>query len=224
MSEAPTNPMLKRILIAIAGVTILGVVLLYLLATYPAGEYRVADELRARGFKVWYSRRNDTVMQHPADMIWQHPNNVVGTDRSITPDDCRLICQLPRLQGLGFERCDFSESNLDDVGNCRELTSFCCDDVTQLSAVEMEKLAACPVTVIMLRNAHLTDYDLEAFAGLTKLMYLDLEENIEITDAGLEHLEKIASLQFLCLPKTSVTKDGVREFQKKRPDVKVFFE
>ena len=120
MSEAPSNPTLKWTLIAVIGVMFLGAVLLVLLATYPVGECRVARELESRGFKVWYSKRNGTVMQHPANMIWQHPSNVVGADRSITPDDCRLICHLPRLQGLGFMRGDMSGLNLDKIGNCRE--------------------------------------------------------------------------------------------------------
>ncbi|MCL2119397.1 MAG: hypothetical protein FWH27_13325 [Planctomycetaceae bacterium] len=192
MSEVPTNPMLKRILIAIAGVTILGAVLLYLLATYPAGEYRVADELRARKFGIYYDRQD----YH----IWKHLVAVGGRDRSITEDDCRLLCQLPHLQSLGFERCDFSESN------------------------EIRKLAACPIRFFAFVNASLNDSDLADFAKWTKLERLHIYGNAGITDAVFEYLEKIASLRDLCIAGTSVTQDGVREFQKKRPDVKVFFE
>jgi hypothetical protein len=93
--------------------------------------------------------------------------------------------------------------------------------VTQFPVDEIGKLAACPVRVILLPNVHLKDGDLEAFTKLTNLDLLILESNVGITDAGLEHLEKIASLRHLQLSKTSVTKEGVEEFQKKRPDVRV---
>jgi hypothetical protein len=64
---------------------------------------------------------------------------------------------------------------------------------------------------------------LEYFTGLTKLEYLDLREDAGITDTGLECLEKIASLGELRLVGTSATQEGVEEFQRKRPDVRVQF-
>ncbi|MCL2346797.1 MAG: hypothetical protein FWC50_00910 [Planctomycetaceae bacterium] len=216
MSNESTSPALKWILIAVIGASFLVAVFFVLLATYPANDYRVARELESRGFRVFY-RWHDS-------LIWQYPTHVSGVDQSITPDDCRLVCQLSRLQSWDFVRCDVLGLNLDEIGNCRELSSFNCVDVTQFSAGEIRKLAACPVTRVMLQNAHLNDSDLEHFVGLSKLGLLMLEGNAGITDAGLEHLEKISSLKNLTLPQTSVTKEGVEEFQKKRPDVKVWFE
>ena len=213
MSQVSTSPVLKRILIAVAGVTILGAVLLYLLATYPAGECRVAQELQARGFIVEYDRQDRT--------IWQRPDYVEGDGLTITPDDCRLIFQLPYLKWLLFWGCDMSGLNLDEIGNCPNLMQFSCRDVTQFPVDEIRKLAASSVSCITLSNADLKDSDLEHFAGLTNYTSLYLEGNAGITDAGLEHLEKIPALGELHLSKTSVTEEGVEEFRKKRTDVEV---
>jgi hypothetical protein len=216
MSNETTSPVLKWILIAIVGLTIPCAVFLVLYATYPVDESRVARELQARGFGVIYEWQDN-------GSIWRHPANVYGMDQSITPDDCRLICQLPHLRNLDFVRCDMSGLNLDEIGNCQKLSSFCCIDVTQFPVDEIGKLAACPVRIILLPSVHLKDGDLEAFTKLTDLDLLFLEGNIGITDAGLDHFEKIASLRHLKLSKTSVTNEGIGEFQKKRPDVRVSF-
>jgi hypothetical protein len=215
MSSETSGPVAKWILIAVSGISMLCIVFFIGLMTYPAGEYRAADELQARGFGIRFMRQNYEV--------WQRPILVLGEDQSITEDDSRLICQLSRLQSLTFRRCDLSELNLDDIGNCRELRYFYCDDVTQLSVNEIRKLAVCPVYVFMLKNAPLNDSDLESFMKWTKVEYLYLENNPGITDAGFEHLEKITPLRQLDIKGTSVTKEGVEEFQRKRPDVTVAF-
>ena len=133
MSQTSTNPALKWILIVIAVVTAIGAVAVFLLATYPAGEYRAARELEKRGFYISYNWYGD-------DRIWKHPLHVIGYDRMITSDDCRLICQLPRLLGLDFKRCDMSGLNLDDIGNCRELRAFAPTNSTRFPMSELKKL------------------------------------------------------------------------------------
>ena len=215
MSNESTNPVLKQILIAVSGVTILGAVLFVLLAIYIQDDYRVTRKLRARGFYVLYNWRNA--------MPWQSPTNIKIFDLRITPDDCRLICQLPRLQVLSFVRCDMSDLNLDEIGNCPELTHFMCRDMTPFPIDEMRKLVVCPIRYTQLSNVGLKDSDIENFAGLTQLRTIILDDNVGITDISFEYFEKIATLKRLSLSKTSVTKDGVEEFNKKRPDVEVKF-
>ena len=213
MSNETTNPVVKWILIGICVVSLCVVGAFVLLGTYPAGEYRVAGKLQKRGFEVKYVRQGNN--------IWQYSISVIGSDLSVTEDDCQLICQLPRLQYLVFQRCDLLGLNLDDIGNCQELMNFYCEDVTQLSVDEVRKLSACPVHMFIFRNAGLNDPDLEDFAKWTKLGYVDLENNTGITDAGFEHLEKITSLRYLGLAGTSVSKESAEEFQKKHPAVRV---
>ena len=215
MSNESTNPAIKWILIAIIGVSFLVAVFFFLIATYPANEYSVARELKSRGFGIDYTARYN--------MVWQHPTSVWGHDQKITPDDFRLICQLPRLAGLDFLRCDASGLNLDEIGNCKKLFSIQFS-VTQFPTNEIPKLAACRVVNLALKDIHFNDSDLDHLAGLTKLMFLDLQENPGITDASFEYFEKIPYLKVLFLSKTSVTKEGGAEFRKKRPDVEVYFE
>ena len=219
MSQASTKPALKWTLIVIVGMTALGAVFVVLLSTYPADEYRVANELRKRGFDVIYYWLD-------GDKIWYRPTNVLGKYQSITSDDCRLFCQLPRLYYLLFMCCDMSDLNLDEIGNCRELHVFQCNDATHFPVSELVKLTACPFWTIYVesKDVDLNDSDLKEFAKFTHLETLFLMfNNAGVTDACLEYFEKIPTLKELKLPGSSITPEGVEEFKKKRPDVKVYF-
>jgi len=159
--------------------------------------------------------------------IWQHPTHVARNDYSVTLEDSRLIWQLPYLYGLDFMGGDMSGLSLDGIENCQELCYFRFVHVTQFPVNEIPKLAACPIKVLCIesKDTHLKDSDLEVFAKFSKLETLRLIcINSEITDAGLECFATIPSLKELCLSKTSVTQEGIDEFQKKRPDVKIYFE
>ena len=215
MSNEQTSSTVKRILIAVIAVSICAVGAFVLLMTYPAGEYRAAKELELRGFLVDNTRQSYNV--------WAYPRILIGENLSITEDDSRLIGQLSHLQDLVFRRCDLSGLNLDDIGNCQELIGFSCDDVTPFPADEIRKLAACPVHRASFVNASLDDSDLADFAKWIRLQNLYLNDNVEITDTGFDHLEKIASLKYLILTGASVTQERIEEFKKKRPDVEVEF-
>ena len=215
MSNETTNPVVKWILIGVIVVSVCVVGAFVLLGTYPAGEYRVAKELEKRGFVVEYERQSNN--------IWKYPVIVIGENLSITEDDSRLLCQLSHIQILNFLRCDLSGWNLDEIRNCRELRYIYSNTATHFPIDEIGTLAACPMTWIGINNDCLNDANLTEFAKFTNLEYLDLEKNAGITDAGIEHLEKIASLRLVRLKGTSVTKEGIEEFQKKRPDVRVVF-
>ena len=171
-------------------------------------DFRVGRELQKRGFDVIY------------DIYHRHPFFVVS-ESNITPEDSRLICQLPRLETLFFTQCDMSGLNLDEIGSCRELSDVAFFGVTQFPANEIRKLTVCPIRWITVVVSDMKDSDLECFLGLTKLEYLELRDNIGITDAGLEHLEKIPSLKILRLDNTSITPEGLKDFKKKRSDIEV---
>ena len=215
MSNETTNPVVKWILIGVIVVSFCVVGACVLFMTPPTKEHRAARELEKRGFEIEYRRQGFN--------IWQYPLCVYGESRNITEDDSQLLCQLLHLRLLQFNHCDLSGLNLDDVGNCRELTDFTCYDVTQFPVNEIRKLAACPIHELILSNVRLSDSDMEDFAKWTSVGFLILDDNAGITDVVFEHLEKIASLRHLCLTGTSVTKEGVEEFKKKRPLVDVVF-
>jgi len=220
MSQTSTNPVLKWILIAIAVMTVIGAVGFVLYAYYPTSEYRVERVLESQGFRVGCEWHND-------DKIWKRPDQVFGDSLVITSDDCRLFCQLPRLMVLHLSRCKMSDLNLDEIGNCRELVFFYCYKATRFPINELKKLMACPVVVINVesKDVDLNDSDLEDFVKFTHLQILELRfNNIGVTDACLEYFEKIPTLKYLSLMGSSITSEGVEEFQKKRPDVEVYFE
>ena len=79
-------------------------------------------------------------------------------------DDSRLICQLSHLVMLSFVGCDLTGLNLDDIGNCRELKVFYCDDVTHLSFDEIRKLATPRINEFIFKDVLLNDSDLEELA------------------------------------------------------------
>ena len=193
---------------------------LFLLATYPADEYRVAKELQAQGFDVGNTKHHD-------DMIWLRPAFIWGNDQSITSDGSRFICQLPRLCQLLFLRCDASGLNLDEIGNCQRLHYFEFKDGTRFPVSELKKLTACPIVSMLVesKDVDLKDSDLEEFSKFTHLGRLILDfNNVGVTDSCLEYFEKIPTLKQLRLPGSSITPEGAEEFKKKRPDVLVDFE
>ena len=220
MSQTSTNPILKWILIVIVGMTALGAIAVVLLSTYPASEYRAAKELQKRGFDITYGWQYD-------DNIWKHPVQVFGGNQSITSDDSRFFCQLPRLHALLLPRCDASGLNLDEIGNCRNLSHFEFSDATRFPVGELKKLTACPVSRIWIesKDVPLKDSDLEVFAKFTHLDSLVLIFNNEgVTDACLKYFEKLPSLKILRLAESGITREGAEEFKKKRPDVEVYYE
>ena len=215
MSNETTNPVVKWILIGICVVSLCVVGALFLLGTYPVGEYRAAKELEKRGLGISYYRFGNN--------IWQYPVIVTGGGQSITEDDSQLMGQLPHLQSLYFYSSDLSGLNLDDIKNCQYFSSFYCDGVAPFPADEIRKLAAYSIHAFGFVNSCLNDSDMEDFAKWTTVDCLYLDRNAGITDAVFEHLEKIASLRLVRLTGTSVTKEGIEEFKKKRPGVEVIF-
>ena len=220
MSQTSTHPALKWILIVIAVVTALGAVFVALYATRPADEYRVASELEKRGFTVGYNWCGD-------NKIWKRPTAVSGNGQKIKSDDIRFLCQLPCLVQFSFIGSDASDLNLDEIGNCQKLCYFTSRAATRFPVRELKKLTASPVMSIDVasKDVDLNDSDLEEFVKFAHLQLLKLEcNNAGVTDACLEYFEKIPTLRKLELPGSSITPEGVEEFQKKRPDVTVDYE
>ncbi len=162
MSEKPSNPIFVRILIVIIAITFLGVIAFVLLATYPA-DRRVAAELRSRGFDVSYNWIRGS--------LWKRSWAVIGSTQNITAEDCRLICQLPRLCSLDFVGCDMSGLNWDEINNCQDLRSLGLIDSTNFSVAELEKLAVCPINILFMesRTTKVNDSDLESFVKFKNL-------------------------------------------------------
>jgi len=118
----------KWLVISTLGILLLGAVPCIWFAMLP-DDFHVAKKLQARGFVVC------------SYAFWQSPERVIARDRIITPEDCRLICRLSSLETLQFVQCDMSGLNLDEIGNCRELSQVVFAGVTKIPANELRKLA-----------------------------------------------------------------------------------
>lgn len=67
-----------------------------------------------------------------------------------------------------------------------------------------------------------TDKDLKCLEGLTKLVWLTLDHNPEVTDSGMIHLAGLAKLDSLYITGTKVTSDGEQRLRKSVPRVRIF--
>jgi len=209
MSEKTNRPPLKWLLISSLGIVLVGLVPMVWYTSLP-DDFHVGRKLQARGFEVDY------------DIFWRHPVCICGNGLNITVEDCRLISQLPHLESLTFAYGDVSELNFDEIGNCQKLEQVGFSNVTQFSINEFRKLTICPIDWVFFYNVDLTDSDLEVLTELkAEFNYIGLGDIPGITDAGLEHLEKIPHLYNLDITNTSVTEEGLEEFRKKRPDVNI---
>ncbi len=77
-----------------------------------------------------------------------------------------------------------------------------------------------PVIFVFLGGTQVTDAGLEHLKGLTSLQTLDLGDTF-VSDAGLEHLKGLTSLQNLSLWDTKVTDEGVKKLQQALPNCEI---
>ena len=119
------------------------------------------------------------------------------------------------------------------------------DKVLEVKSAEKLPKGSFEIQRIELRDASISDLDLQKLSGLTGLVYLGLY-GTPITDAGLTHLERLqslaelelsytqvtdagliplktlSSLKKLYLTGTSVTEQGVEDFKSSRPGCEVY--
>ena len=76
------------------------------------------------------------------------------------------------------------------------------------------------IIVVGLNSTKVTDAGLEHLKGLTSLQRLYLDRT-NVTDAGLEHLKGLTSLQMLYLSGSHVTDEGVKKLQKALPNCQI---
>jgi internalin A len=74
--------------------------------------------------------------------------------------------------------------------------------------------------VLILREPQVTDAGLEHLKGLTSLQMLKLN-GTKVSDAGLVHLKGLTGLKMLELLDTPVTEDGVNDLQQALPNCEI---
>ena len=77
-----------------------------------------------------------------------------------------------------------------------------------------------PVTWAVLNRDTITDADLEHLKGLPSLEILSLPDT-RVSDAGLEYVSGLSQLEYLDLRNTDVTPEGIRKLQEALPNCKI---
>jgi serine/threonine protein kinase/Leucine-rich repeat (LRR) protein len=118
--------------------------------------------------------------------------------------------------GIGFGKVD-----IDRLASLSELKSL---ELAWPSVTDDTVLRLKPLTRLWrlsLAKANITDACLPALAGMAHLESLDLSEIAGITDAGLEQLAKIKSLNNLGLNRTTTTEAGLIKLQRVLPNCSI---
>jgi tartrate dehydratase beta subunit/fumarate hydratase class I family protein len=143
------------------------------------------------------------------------------TKTPLTDEGLSEIRALISLEELSLRSTQITDAGLQDVGALKQLRRLNLDlsmvrghSFKHLADLDrLEELTASTTPVVDESLKHLREMD--------KLRYLDISHTA-ITDRGLMYLSEVKRLRDLNVEGTKVTKEGVRQFQEKRPDVKVY--
>lgn len=155
---------------------------------------------------------NEVLEQFPK---LRHVNSVGFTGTDFSDLDLKPLTQMPNLSGLLFYNCSHLQTKeLLKLKNCSKLNHL---NITRIpiTAEEVESWEKLPLQSMSLDSCDLTDNEMEKIANYANLYALNVTNNPDITDAALEHLLELKSLQMLNLRSTSVTEKGIEEFRKK---------
>jgi hypothetical protein len=136
--------------------------------------------------------------------------------------DFEMFSRLPNLSHIDFHDCIFlNMSEIQKLSKCQKLICLYVNHA-KLNKSDLEPLTSCPIEILCLDSDEITDDELYFISSsFFNLEWLSLYDNIAITDIGLLSLCKIKKLQVLDVRRTNVTKTGIEEFKKSRPDVKI---
>ena len=135
----------------------------------------------------------------------KHTNNLRWLDLSstkVTDADLVYLKGMEHLNSLSLRNTNITSNGLVHLSTLKALTHLDLYD-TQVSDQGLSHLTALPRLEILV------------------LGWTELSDSSPITDASIEHLESMPSLQEVGLYRTQVTKDGVSELEKALPTCKV---
>ena len=221
-------------------VTIIAILLVSSVPFLIPMENQVALRLQSQGYEIIHNIDD-------SNWIWLRPTHFVCSHQDISDETLKELARMPKLFSVSFYNCDCSKldlgllaeiPNLTDLtfinntgprgtpkevaklADCRKLKSLFFS-ASSLTRADIEPLAGIPLKELCCHASGLTDTDCTVFSSFKQLEILQLYNNPAITDASLSVFESIATLQFLGVEKTGVTKEGIEEFKKKRPGVKL---
>lgn len=128
------------------------------------------------------------------------------------------LTQMQNLTDLYFFVCtNVQPEELLKLGKCSSLAilAFC---KTPLTSEILEIWENIPLQYLWLESCELADRELESISKFAHVHFLRLQDNPDITDAGLEYLIELKQLHVLNLRGTSVTEQGIKDFRAKHPN------
>ncbi len=131
---------------------------------------------------------------------------VVVENKEVSVAQITEIPKIPfRVVELFFERCkNLSDADLDSLGPAPFLKRLQLNE-TPIGDAAMDALAKYPSLIqLHLNYTRVTDRGLAKLRPLVRLEFLDLSNNLAITDAGLEPLGALDKLDHICLQYTGV--------------------
>ena len=147
--------------------------------------------------------------------------HIIFSDTDLSHLDLELLTKVPSLGSFSIiNNCNpaWSPKEIEKLSGCKQLRFLSLMN-SPLTGKEIEPLKACPIVQLRCTLCDLTDADVAVFTLFPMLGSLDLGDNPGITDASLDVLATIPTLQLLFIYNTGVTEAGIEVFQKKRPDV-----
>ena len=221
-------------------VTIIAILLVSSVPFLIPTENQVALRLQSQGYEIIHNIDD-------SNWVWYRPTHFVCSHQDISDETLTELARMPKLFSVAFCDCDSSKldlgllaeiPNLTDLtfinndgpcgtpknvarlASCRKLESLSFFS-TPLVRADIEPFTDIPLKELYCRTSGLTDADCTIFSSFKQLEILYLRDNPAITDASLSVFESITTLQYLCVETTGVTKEGIEEFKKKRPGVKL---
>ena len=239
MTEQTSERPRRRELILMI-VTIIAILLVSSVPFLIPTENQVALRLQSQGYDIIHNFDD-------SNWIWYRPTHFVCSHQDISDETLKELARMPKLFSVSFYDCDSSKldlgllaeiPNLTDLSfinnigprgapkdvaklaACRKLEKLSFE-VIPLTRADIEPLANTPLKGLRCSSSGLTDTGCTVFPSLMQIERLELSYNSAITDASISVFESMPTLQYLNVYKTGITKEGIEEFKKKRPGVKL---
>ena len=137
------------------------------------------------------------------------------SDTEVTDDGCSNLALLPCLRELHLNRTSITGPALSKIAKLSKLEELylngddLCNNLSALESLQLRDLR--------LIDSKVKDSDMQSLAKMQSLLLLCLDQNKDITDAGLIKLAALPNLRKLDIAGCSVTELGVQNFKALSP-------
>lgn len=121
----------------------------------------------------------------------------------LTDEVLEIVAMISSIEYLVLESSNISDAGLKHIGGLNNLRSLVVRNCTRVQGKELIAIRG-KLESLVLKGCPIVDNSLESIIGNRNLVALDLS-GTSITDKGIGHLVKIASLQHLNLSRTAIS-------------------